>query len=124
MHDIHVCKDSQPDPTSDRAYFPLDSDLKNMAKCALQLSCLDQENAMLKKKRMILKALTFFVHSLHTYENPTQPEVQKNGEGNGETENAGNYKQQLVWVHQTDWQKQLLARYGNTITREMLRTRL
>ena len=37
-----------------------------MTKRALQLSCLDQENAMLKRKRMILKALTFFVHSLHT----------------------------------------------------------
>ena len=36
------------------------------------------------------------------HKNPTQPEVQKNGEGNGETENAGNYKQQLLWyIRQT-----------------------
>ena len=30
--------------------------------------------------------------------------------------NTGGYKQPLLWVHQTDWQKQLLARYGNTIS--------
>ena len=48
VHDL--CKDDVPDP-NDRAYFPLDSDFKNhiyMAKCAIQLSCLDQENAKLK----------------------------------------------------------------------------
>ena len=48
MNDL--CKDDQPNP-NDRAYFPLDSDLANhtyMAKRAIQLSCLDQENVMLK----------------------------------------------------------------------------
>jgi len=48
MHDL--CKDNPPNP-NDRAYFPLDNDLKNhiyMAKRAIQLSRLDQENAMLK----------------------------------------------------------------------------
>ena len=48
MHDL--CKDNPPNP-NDRAYFPLDNDLRNhiyMAKHAIQLSCLDQENAMLK----------------------------------------------------------------------------
>ena len=29
---------------------------------------------------------------------------------------TGSYKQQLLWVHQTDWQKQLLVRYGNVIS--------
>ena len=95
MHDI--CKDSQPDP-SDRAYFPLDSDLKNhiyMPKSALQLSCLDQENAMLKIEQWKKDdpESTHVFRPFVTHENPTQPEVQKNGEGNGETESAGNYKQ-------------------------------
>ena len=48
MNDL--CKDNVPNP-NDRAYFPLDTDLRNhifMAKQALQLSCLDQENARLK----------------------------------------------------------------------------
>ena len=44
MHDL--CRESPPNP-NDRAYFSIDNDLKNhvyMAKRALQLSCLDQEN--------------------------------------------------------------------------------
>ena len=44
MHDL--CKDSHPDP-NDRAYFPINNELKNhiyMAKRALHLSCLDQDN--------------------------------------------------------------------------------
>ena len=48
MHDL--CRESPPNP-NDRAYFPIDNDLKNhiyMAKRALQLSCLDQENLCLK----------------------------------------------------------------------------
>ena len=48
MHDL--CRESPPNP-NDRAYFPIDNDLKNhicMAKRALQLSCLDQENLRLK----------------------------------------------------------------------------
>ena len=48
MNDL--CKDNVPNP-NDRAYFSLDTGLRNpifMAKQALQLSCLDQENARLK----------------------------------------------------------------------------
>ena len=48
VHDL--CKDEPPDP-NDRAYFPMDVDIKNhiyMAKRSLQLSCLDKENARLK----------------------------------------------------------------------------
>ena len=48
MHEL--CKDTPPQP-NDRAYFPTDHDVSNhiyMAKRALQLSCLDQENAHLK----------------------------------------------------------------------------
>ncbi len=45
-----ICKGNLPDP-NDRGYFPTDTDLRNhiyMAKRALQLSCLDQENMKLK----------------------------------------------------------------------------
>ena len=44
MHDL--CRESRPNP-NDRVYLSIDSDLKNhvyMAKRALQLSCLHQEN--------------------------------------------------------------------------------
>ena len=49
-----LCKDSPPD-LNDRAYFPMDVNLKNhisMAKRGLQLSCLDQENLHLKNGRV------------------------------------------------------------------------
>ena len=45
MHEL--CRDLPPDP-NDRAFFPMDTDIANhiyMAKHALQLSHLDQENA-------------------------------------------------------------------------------
>ncbi len=44
MHEL--CKEVPSDPNH-RAYFPTDNDLNHiyMAKHALQLSCLDQENA-------------------------------------------------------------------------------
>ena len=45
-----LCKSNPPD-CNDRAYFPTDTDLKNhiyMAKWAMQLSCLDQDNIKLK----------------------------------------------------------------------------
>ena len=48
-----LCKNDTPSP-NDRAYFPLDTDLKNhifRAKRALQLSCLDQENVHLLVER-------------------------------------------------------------------------
>ena len=48
MHDL--CRVSPPNP-NDRAYFPIDNDLKNhvhMTKRALQLYCLDEENLHLK----------------------------------------------------------------------------
>ena len=48
MHEL--CSKAPPDP-NDRAFSPTDNDLKNhiyMAKWALQLSCLDQENLHLK----------------------------------------------------------------------------
>ena len=43
-----LCKGNPPDP-SNRAYFPLDNDLKNhiyLAKRGLQFSCLDQEYSL------------------------------------------------------------------------------
>ena len=48
---IDLCKETAPPNPNDRAYFPHDTDLRNhifMAKRALQLSCLDQENVALQ----------------------------------------------------------------------------
>ena len=49
LHPEWFMQGNPPDP-NDRAYFPLDSDLKNhiyMARCALQLSSLHRKNAVL-----------------------------------------------------------------------------
>ena len=48
LHDL--CKDQPPNP-EDKAYFPFEHDIQNhiqIAKRALQLSCLDHENVQLK----------------------------------------------------------------------------
>ena len=122
MHDL--CKDNPPNP-NDRAYFPLDNDLRNhiyMAKRAIQLSCLDQENAMLKIEqwRKTEPESTHFFMSIWKSVQGKQLhhlKTKKNGGENSNTVNeTGSYKQQLLWLHQTNWQKQLLVRYENVIS--------
>ena len=135
-----LCKGSPPDP-NDRAYFPLDNDLKNhiyMARRALQLSCLDQENALLKIeqwKKTDPDSTHFFrpfIEKMSKEKTPseTAPQAQKKENytstdmykgNNGADDNAAihtttSYEQPFLWLHQANWQKQLLARYGNTIS--------
>ena len=138
MHEL--CKDAPPDP-NDRAYFPMDNDLKNhiyMAKRALQLSCLDQENAHLKIEQWKTTD-TESTHFFRPYiqevgsEPDSKPkddsmaslsvgkETNKYVGNDGADDTAaitddGSYTQTLLWVHQTEWQKELLQRYGNTIS--------
>jgi len=38
------------------------------------------------------------------------------GDGTSAITDSNCYEQTLLWVHQSNWQKQLLARYGNTIS--------
>ena len=135
MNDL--CKDNVPNP-NDQAYFPLDTDLRNhifMAKQALQQSCLDQENVRLK----IEKWKDSDPESQHFFR-PFLEEIVKSNpmidkapitsvdEANGKFRgNDGvddtsaivdnnRYKQTLLWVHQTERQKNLIVRYGNTIS--------
>ncbi len=138
MHQL--CKEAPPDP-NDRAYFPTDNDLNNhiyMAKRALQLSCLDQENTHLK----IQQWKETHPESTHFF----RPYIQKEAGdsmgksddhpatptpgGEGTKKYVGNdgiddtaaitdnssYTQTLLWVHQTEWQRELLKRYGNNIS--------
>lgn len=137
-----LCKNNPPD-CNDRAYFPTDTDLRNhiyMAKRAMQLSCLDQENIKLKLENW--KAIDpesnhfFRPYLLKEKENCEPPQHQQQsgtpsgqtGETSGRftgndgihcnlpTTDSSQYEQTLLWVHQTEWQKQLLSRYGNTIS--------
>ena len=113
MHDL--CKDNPPNP-NDRAYFPLDNDLRNhiyMAKRAFELSCLDQENAMLKIEQW-RKTDPDSTHFFRPFieanteeclrETAPPPENKTNGgEDSNTVHETASYKQQLLWVHQTNW---------------------
>ena len=92
MHDL--CRESSPNP-NDRAYFPVDNDLKNhiyMVKRALQLSCLDQGNLRLKINEWKIsdpKRTHYFrpyhikdVNSPTPAEEPTQTRVEGHFNGN------------------------------------------
>ena len=106
----------------------------------MQLSCLDQENIKLKLENW--KAIDpesnhfFWPYLLKEKENCEPPQHQQQsgtpsgqtGETSGRftgndgihcnlpTTDSSQYEQTLLWVHQTEWQKQLLSRYGNTIS--------
>ena len=134
MHDL--CRESPPNP-NDRVYFPIDNDLKNhvsMAKRALQLSCLDQENLRLKIDQWKIsdpESTHFFrpylindVKDVDTSTPADQPTEKKTeghfndndgGDGFGIITDTTNSEQTLLWIHQSKWQQELLARYGNTI---------
>ena len=138
MH--HLCQeDNQPDP-NDRAYFPLDDDLKNhiyMAKRAFQLSRLDQENVSLKIQQWQKTEPSsnhffrpFLVEDISSKTPPTENEENGSSLGSNDTGYVGNdgiddtcaiadetnCQQHLLWVHQADWQRDLLTRYGNTLS--------
>ena len=135
MHEL--CSKAPPDP-NDRAYFPIDNDLKNhiyMAKRALQLSCLDQENAHLKiqqwKKTRPDDTHFFRPYIQNKASEPSEDVPQtatpagnerKRFVGNDGIDNtaaitdSGSYTQTLLWVHQTEWQRELVKRYGNNIS--------
>ncbi len=124
--------------TSDRAFYPLPHDIKNHvgnAKSVLELSKLDQENLRLKVEEWH-KTFPQSIHYFRPYvklkeednacsdENlsPNVPGTYVGRSGcNDEwvryrgVSNEG-YTQTLLWVHQEKWQKDLLVKYGNTIT--------
>ena len=107
-----LCASSNnPDP-DDRAYYPTIRDLRNhiyKAKKALELSKLDQENLKLKieewKKSQPDSAFHF-----QPFIKTEQLEEKSNDSAEEE------FQQSLLWVHQTQWQKEILAKYGNTMT--------
>ena len=123
----------------DRAYFPLEHDIQNhiqIVKKALQLSCLDQENIQLKNeqwKSLYPDDTHFFwpyiqkeaAEGIATSSDVTSGEREKNqssfiaNDGVGDVYSSSgipnNCEQSLLWVHQTQWQQQLLNMYGNEI---------
>ena len=126
-----------PNP-SDRAFYPLPNDIKNHvgnAKRVLEMSKLDQENLRLKIEawqrdspgsshyfRPYIKKNKEETHSFkqhHTKESECISGVFVGSTGSeddwfkfkGTSEEC---TQTLLWVHQTDWQKELLWEHNNT----------
>lgn len=100
-----------------------------MAKRALQLSCLDQENLRLKIdqwKHTDPESTHYFrpyiIKQKGCNDENLPPDPQpagKNSYSGGDvssSEDVNQYEQTILWIHQTDWQKQLLIKYGNTIS--------
>ena len=107
------CSASKPSPT-DRAYYPTTADIRNhmyKAKIAIQLSKFDQENLALKIeewKKLNSDEYHFF--------RPYVSETESVETVSGETFCAVKLTQTLLWVHQQQWQRELLTRYGNNIS--------
>ena len=116
--------------SSDRAFYPLPVDIRNhvrIVKRALELSKLDWENLQLKVEEWE-KGIPQSFHYFRPYTKPKQAESQdmlKSNLNNGSQKfkdsempqtSSTDSMQSLLWVHQEKWQKELLVKYGNTIT--------
>lgn len=105
-----LCAENPPD-SDDRAYFPVNRDLKNhiyKAKKAHQLSKLDQHN--------LAKKIEEWKKSYPDSEHFFRPYVSAKLEDNPPEESPEKFQQTLLWVHQTKWQREMLSKYGNTMT--------
>ena len=94
----------------DRAFYPLNEDIRNhvsKAKKALDLSKYDQENLRLKLEewRKCNPQSNFFFRPRRC------PEVEKTAETSDQQK-----EEMLLYIQQEEWQKELLTRYGNTVT--------
>ena len=125
-----LCPDNPPD-SDDRAYFPVNRDLKNhiyKAKRALELSKFDQHNLAMKItewKVTYPDSHHFFRPYVSSQKNQDHVRVESeldetmdvyDSEDDGLKKSAGEFEQTLMWVHQTKWQQDILSKYGNTMT--------
>ena len=102
-----MCVGNLPDP-NDRAYYPSLDDTRNhiaKAKRALQLSVVDQENA----QKLIERQQKLSADS-HMYFRPYRC-----AKGDKDSQTYHQFEQTLLWVHQEQWQQQLMLTYGNTM---------
>ena len=94
--------------STDRPYYSTVTDINNhvtKAKSTLQLSKLDQQNLYLKVQEW-KKANPESNHFFRPFKNP---------QGDEHT-GVCNDSESLLWVHQEKWQRDLLIRYGKTLS--------
>ena len=101
-----------PQP-NDRAMYPTDIDIHNhihLARRALDLSKFDQENVRLKIEQWSADTHSQF------YFRPLIESTLEKELNTPETTVQSDHHTQLLYVHQEQWQKHLLERYGGTMT--------
>ena len=104
----------------DRAFYPLPTDIKNhvgIAKRALEMSKFDQENLRLKIRKWQQNSPTslhYFRPCIGSKDKLDDQPTQTNDRCTDDIQNE--HAQNLLWVHQEAWQRDLLIKYGNTIT--------
>ncbi len=107
-----------PDPQNrpgetNRAYYPTNTDIKNhvySAKCAQELSKLDQDNLKLKIDKWKNENPSTMFHY-----RPYTTIKEENEDNTCKEEDPPMFSHTLLYVHQEQWQQHLLKRYGNTI---------
>ena len=116
-----LCTENPPDP-DDRAYFPANRDLKNhiyKAKRAFELSKFDQHN-LAKKISEWEKSYPESRHYFRPYisvpETKAEHPHDDDSDDDAQTSQEREFEQTLMWVHQTNWQREMLSKYGNTMT--------
>jgi len=114
-----MCTGNLPNP-NDRAYNPTLDDIRNhisKAKRAMQLSVIDQENALRKIERWseISPSSRYFFRPYK--EMKSKPMETMQCQSNSTAESLDDcYEESLLWVHQEPWQQQLMLKYGNIIS--------
>lgn len=102
-----MCPENLPNP-NDRAYYPTLNDIRNhvsKAKRALQLSVIDQENALRKIEQWssLSPSSRYFFRPYK--ETKTEDHL-----------DSPDLEESLLWVHQEPWQQDLMIKYGNVIS--------
>ena len=107
----------------DRAFYPLNSDIRNhicMAKKALDLSKFDQENLKLKidEWKRTKSDSQFYFRPYQVAVHSKADSLDSCGSANASvnTEESLQLEKPILYVHQDQWQKDLLLRYGNLLT--------
>ena len=107
----------------DRAFYPLNSDIRNhicMAKKALDLSKFDQENLKLKidewKKTKSDSQFYFRPYQVAVHSKADSLDSCDSVNASVNTGESLQLEKPILYVHQDQWQKDLLLRYGNLLT--------
>ena len=104
-----------------RAFHPTNHDIRNYvgkAKRTLELSRLDQENLSLKVEKWQKSSpqSSFFFWPFRTHPSTSDCHNPKEEGHSLAEEEESLFEETLLYVHQEEWQKELLTRYGNTLT--------